>query len=59
MPEKKKRNGKLRIQLSTLRSKWIHILSYQFLVLQHCRAKRMGEIELAFRFSCSSYVNTL
>jgi hypothetical protein len=53
------RIGKVRIRLSTLGSNRIYTLSYPLLVLQPCGAKKMGEIKLAFRFSCSSYVNTL
>jgi hypothetical protein len=53
------RIGKLRIRLPTLGSNRIHTLSYPLLVLQLCGAKKMGEIKLAFRFSCSSYLNTL
>lgn len=53
------RIGKVRIRLSTLATNRIYTLSYPLLVLQPCGAMKMGEIQLAFRFSCSSYVNML
>lgn len=53
------RIGKVRIRLSTLESDRVYTLSYPLLVLQPCGVKKMGEIQLAFRFSCSSYANTL
>jgi hypothetical protein len=53
------RIGKVRIRLSMLESNQVYTLSYPLLVLQPCGVKKMGEIQLAFRFSWLSYVNTL
>ncbi|XVF24418.1 hypothetical protein REPUB_Repub13aG0126100 [Reevesia pubescens] len=49
--------GKVRIRLSTLLTDKIYTYSYPLLVLQPNGVKKMGEIQLAVRFTCSSYMN--
>jgi len=51
--------GKVRIRLSTLQSNRIYTHSYPLLVLQPSGLKKMGEIELAVRFSCVSLIDML
>ncbi|GAB4849244.1 FT-interacting protein 3 [Ancistrocladus abbreviatus] len=51
--------GKIRIRLSTLETDRIYTHSYPLLVLQPQGLKKMGEIQLALRFSCSSFFNLL
>ncbi|XP_042511949.1 FT-interacting protein 7 [Macadamia integrifolia] len=53
------RIGKLRIRLSNLDTNRAYLNSYSLVVLQPGGAKKMGEIELAVRFSCSSWVSLL
>ncbi|XP_043697336.1 FT-interacting protein 7 [Telopea speciosissima] len=53
------RMGKLRIRLSNLDTNRPYLNSYSLVVLQPGGAKKMGEIELAVRFSCSSWVSLL
>ncbi|KAE8038136.1 hypothetical protein FH972_010676 [Carpinus fangiana] len=53
------RIGKVRIRLSTLESGRIYTHSYPLLVLQPSGLKKMGEIELAVRFSCASWTDML
>ncbi|KAF3449988.1 hypothetical protein FNV43_RR06067 [Rhamnella rubrinervis] len=53
------RIGKVRIRLSTLETNRIYTLSYPLVVLQPSGVKKMGEIQLAVRFSCSSYLSML
>ena len=53
------RIGKVRIRLSTLESDRIYTHSYPLLVLQPSGLKKMGEIELAVRFSCASLIDML
>ncbi|XP_059434795.1 FT-interacting protein 3-like [Corylus avellana] len=53
------RIGKVRIRLSTLQSDRLYTHSYPLLVLQPCGLKKMGEIELAVRFSCASLIDML
>ncbi|KAJ7192942.1 hypothetical protein O6H91_Y519500 [Diphasiastrum complanatum] len=53
------RIGKVRIRLSTLESDRVYTNAYPLLVLQPSGVKKMGEIELAVRFSCNSLLNVL
>uniref|UniRef100_A0A6N2K6D3 C2 domain-containing protein n=1 Tax=Salix viminalis TaxID=40686 RepID=A0A6N2K6D3_SALVM len=53
------RIGKVRIRLSTLESERVYTHSYPLLVLHHNGVKKMGEIHLAVRFTCSSLVNMM
>ncbi|XAR65449.1 hypothetical protein NMG60_11009585 [Bertholletia excelsa] len=48
------RIGKIRIRVSTLESNKVYTNSYPLLVLQPTGLKKMGEIEVAIRFSCPS-----
>ncbi|KAJ4969661.1 hypothetical protein NE237_002760 [Protea cynaroides] len=58
-PGRDARIGKLRIRLSTLDTNRAYLNSYSLVVLQPGGAKKMGEIELAVRLSCSSWVSLL
>ncbi|XP_010266730.1 PREDICTED: protein QUIRKY [Nelumbo nucifera] len=58
-PGRDTRIGKLRIRLSTLDANRVYMNSFSLTVLQPGGAKKMGEIELAVRFSCSSWMNLL
>lgn len=51
--------GKVRIRLSTLECDRVYTNSYPLLVLQRNGVKKMGEIELAVRFSCTSVLNMM
>ncbi|XP_017974339.1 PREDICTED: FT-interacting protein 1 [Theobroma cacao] len=51
------RIGKVRIRLSTLNADRIYTHSYPLIVLQPNGVKKMGEIQLAVRFTCSSTWN--
>ncbi|XP_060196666.1 FT-interacting protein 3-like [Lycium barbarum] len=51
--------GKVRIRLSTLETDKVYTHSYPLIVLQPSGVKKMGEVQLAVRFSCTSYVNML
>ncbi|XP_038707563.1 FT-interacting protein 3-like [Tripterygium wilfordii] len=53
------RIGKVRIRLSTLKTDRIYTHSYPLLVLQNTGVKKMGEIQLAVRFTCTSLLNML
>lgn len=53
------RIGKVRIRLSTLETNRIYTHSYPLVTLQPYGVKKMGEIQLAVRFSCLSLVNML
>ncbi|PHT71365.1 Protein QUIRKY [Capsicum annuum] len=53
------RIGKVRIRLSTLETDRVHTHSYPLLVLQPTGVKKMGEIHLAVRFTCSSLLNMM
>ncbi|XP_057768849.1 FT-interacting protein 1-like isoform X1 [Salvia miltiorrhiza] len=48
------RIGKVRIRLSTLETDKIYTHSYPLLVLHPSGLKKMGELQLAFRFTCIS-----
>ncbi|KAK7401532.1 hypothetical protein VNO78_13081 [Psophocarpus tetragonolobus] len=54
-----RRIGKVRIRLSTLESHRIYTHSYPLINLHTQGAKKMGEIQLAVRFSCLSLLNVL
>ncbi|KAI4342091.1 hypothetical protein MLD38_026749 [Melastoma candidum] len=56
---KDSRTGKVRIRLSTLESDRVYTHSYLLLVLHPSGVKKMGELHLAVRFTCSSWVNML
>ncbi|XP_040988542.1 FT-interacting protein 7 [Juglans microcarpa x Juglans regia] len=49
--------GKVRIRISTLEAGRIYTHSYPLLVLHPTGVKKMGELHLALRFSCTSFVN--
>ncbi|ERN11666.1 FT-interacting protein 1 [Amborella trichopoda] len=51
------RIGKVRIRLSTLETDRIYTHSYPLLVLHPSGLKKMGELQLAVRFTCTSLVN--
>ncbi|KAK6933741.1 C2 domain [Dillenia turbinata] len=51
--------GKVRIRLSTLETDRVYTHSYPLVVLQPSGLKKTGEIQLAVRFSCLSFVNML
>ncbi|KAH0974817.1 hypothetical protein GBA52_016716 [Prunus armeniaca] len=51
--------GKVRIRISTLETGRIYTHSYPLLVLHPTGVKKMGELHLAIRFSCTSSVNML
>lgn len=51
--------GKVRIRISTLETGRIYTHSYPLLVLQPNGVKKMGELHLALRFSCTSFANML
>ncbi|KAG6636812.1 FT-interacting protein 7 [Carya illinoinensis] len=51
--------GKVRIRISTLEAGRIYTHSYPLLVLHPAGVKKMGELHLALRFSCTSFVNML
>ncbi|MFS7943188.1 putative C2 domain, phosphoribosyltransferase, C2 domain superfamily [Helianthus anomalus] len=53
------RIGKVRIRLSTLETDRVYTHSYPLLVLHPSGVKKMGEIHLAVRFTCSSLLNML
>ncbi|OWM73476.1 FT-interacting protein 3 [Punica granatum] len=58
-PGKDSRIGKVRIRLSTLEADRIYTHSYPLLVLHPSGVKKMGEVQLAVRFTCASLVNML
>ncbi|XP_068645528.1 FT-interacting protein 3-like [Aristolochia californica] len=51
--------GKVRIRLSTLETGRVYTHSYPLLVLHPSGVKKMGEIHLAIRFSCTSLANMM
>lgn len=51
--------GKVRIRLSTLETERVYTHSYPLISLKPSGVKKMGEIHLAVRFSCTSYLNML
>ncbi|PKA51065.1 Synaptotagmin-4 [Apostasia shenzhenica] len=56
-PAKDSRIGKVRIRLSTLETDRIYTHTYPLIVLQHSGVKKMGELQLAVRFTCLSLMN--
>ncbi|KAI4373684.1 hypothetical protein MLD38_011784 [Melastoma candidum] len=56
---KDSRIGKVRIRLSTLESNRVYTHSYPLLVLHPSGVKKMGELQLAIRFTCSLWVTML
>ncbi|GMI85459.1 multiple C2 domain and transmembrane region protein 14 [Hibiscus trionum] len=57
--EKDVRIGKIRIRLSTLDTNTVYRNSYTLTVLSSSGAKKMGEIEIAVRFCCSSWLSLM
>jgi len=53
------RIGKVRIRLSTLETDRVYTHAYPLLVLHPTGVKKMGEIQLAVRFTCSSLLNMM
>ncbi|MQL94254.1 hypothetical protein Taro_026907 [Colocasia esculenta] len=53
------RIGKVRIRLSTLETDRIYTHSYPLVALQPSGVKKMGELQLAVRFTCLSLVNMI
>ncbi|KAK6937081.1 Phosphoribosyltransferase C-terminal [Dillenia turbinata] len=53
------RIGKVRIRLSTLETDRIYTHSYPLIVLHSSGVKKMGEVQLAVRFTCLSWMNML
>ncbi|KAK4746043.1 hypothetical protein SAY87_012355 [Trapa incisa] len=51
--------GKVRVRISTLETGRVYTHSYPLLVLHPSGVKKMGEIHLAIRFSCTSFANML
>ncbi|XP_073038357.1 LOW QUALITY PROTEIN: FT-interacting protein 7-like [Primulina eburnea] len=51
--------GKVRIRISTLETDRVYTHSYPLLVLHPSGIKKMGELHLAIRFSCTSMVNMM
>lgn len=58
-PGKDVRVGKIRVRLSTLDTNRVYLNSYSLTVLLPGGAKKMGEIEIAVRFTCSSWLNLI
>ncbi|KAL9234467.1 hypothetical protein vseg_009337 [Gypsophila vaccaria] len=53
------RIGKVRIRLSTLEAGRIYTHAYPLLALQPSGVKKMGELHLAIRFSCTNVTNLM
>ncbi|KAL6124224.1 hypothetical protein ACLB2K_076739 [Fragaria x ananassa] len=51
--------GKVRIRMSTLETGRVYTHSYPLLVLHPSGVKKMGELHLAIRFSCTSLANMM
>ncbi|XP_030457154.1 FT-interacting protein 7-like [Syzygium oleosum] len=51
--------GKIRIRLSTLETGRVYTHSYPLLALHSSGVKKMGELHLAIRFSCTSLLNMM
>jgi len=51
--------GKVRIRISTLEAGRVYTHSYPLLVLHSSGLKKMGELHLAIRFSCTSITNLM
>ncbi|KAL5539037.1 hypothetical protein UlMin_043697 [Ulmus minor] len=57
--EKDVRIGKIRVRLSTLDTNRVYTNSYSLVVLLPGGPKKMGEIEIAVRFSCPSWLSMI
>lgn len=53
------RIGKVRIRLSTLDTNRVYAKTFPLTAIQPAGAKKMGELELAVRFSCSSWLSLI
>ncbi|KAM3357386.1 FT-interacting protein 7 [Capsicum galapagoense] len=53
------RLGKLRVRLSTLDANKVYMGTYSLMVLLPSGAKKMGDIEIALRFTCSSWLSLI
>uniref|UniRef100_A0A803Q4A1 C2 domain-containing protein n=1 Tax=Cannabis sativa TaxID=3483 RepID=A0A803Q4A1_CANSA len=53
------RIGKIRVRLSALDTNRVYMSSYSLTVLLPGGAKKMGEVEIAVRFSCASWFNLI
>ncbi|KAK6162352.1 hypothetical protein DH2020_002193 [Rehmannia glutinosa] len=51
--------GKVRVRISTLETGRVYTHSYPLLVLHPSGVKKMGDLHLAIRFSCTSMVNMM
>ncbi|XP_044491792.1 FT-interacting protein 3-like [Mangifera indica] len=51
--------GKVRIRISTLETGRVYTHSYPLLVLHPSGVKKMGELHLAIRFSCTSFTHMM
>ncbi|GAA0172468.1 transferase [Lithospermum erythrorhizon] len=51
--------GKVRIRISTLETGRVYTHTYPLLILHPSGVKKMGELHLAIRFSCTSMVNLM
>ncbi|KAL8166966.1 hypothetical protein V2J09_008465 [Rumex salicifolius] len=51
--------GKVRIRISTLESSRVYTLNYPLIVLNPSGVKKMGQLHLAIRFTCTSFVNLM
>ncbi|OMO67839.1 C2 calcium-dependent membrane targeting [Corchorus capsularis] len=58
-PGRDVRVGKIRVRLSTLDTNRVYLNTYYLTVLLPNGAKKMGEIEIAVRFSCSSWLSLI
>lgn len=58
-PARDSRIGKVRIRLSTMETDRMYTHSYPLLVLHPSGVKKMGELQLAVRFTCLSLVNMI
>ncbi|GAB2218352.1 hypothetical protein Droror1_Dr00001572 [Drosera rotundifolia] len=56
---KDSRIGKVRVRLSTLETNRVYTHSYPLIVLHPSGVKKMGEVHLAVRFTCLSWINML
>ncbi|KNA21941.1 hypothetical protein SOVF_037740 [Spinacia oleracea] len=58
-PGKDIRIGKLRLRLSALDANRVYLNTYPLTVLLPGGARRMGELEISVRFTCSSWISLL
>ncbi|KAG9153639.1 hypothetical protein Leryth_008557 [Lithospermum erythrorhizon] len=59
MRQKLMHTGKVRIRLSTLATNRVYSHSYPLIALTPSGVKKMGEIQLAVKFSCSTFMHML